>query len=55
MTATYYADGAEMLKDGKLKFTGKAWMNESGENRIGIYIRSQNTREYYGSFSHIVE
>ena len=45
----------EKLEDGKLKFTGKAWMNESGENRIEIYVRSQNTREYYGSFSHTVE
>ncbi|MBR0349421.1 MAG: hypothetical protein IIX16_07270 [Clostridia bacterium] len=43
------------LEDGKLKFTGKVWMNESGENRIEIYVCSQNTREDYGSFSHTVE
>lgn len=54
-TTTYYADGAEAREDGKLEFTGKVWMNESGENKIEIYVRSQNTWEYYGSFRHTVE
>ncbi len=54
-TTTYYADSANVREDGKLEFTGKVWMNESGENRIEIYIRSQNTWTYYGNFKHTVE
>lgn len=54
-TTTYYATGAKVLEDGKLEFTGKAWMNESGENRIEIYVRSQNTWTYYGYFTGTVE
>ncbi|MBQ3128129.1 MAG: hypothetical protein IJC13_03700 [Clostridia bacterium] len=54
-TTTYYATGAKVLEDGKLEFTGKAWMNESGENIIEVYVRSQNTWTYYGYFTGTVE
>ena len=49
-TTTYYADGAEVIEDGILLFTGKVWINESGENIIEVYIRSQNTWTYCGYY-----
>ena len=49
-TTTYYADGAEVIEDGILLFTSKVWINESGENIIEVYIRSQNTWTYCGYY-----
>ena len=41
-TTSYSADKAEVLDDGTLKFTGKAWANDEGLNTITVRIKYNN-------------
>lgn len=55
-TASYTADKAEVLDNGNLKFTGKAWANNDGLNTITIRIKYNNGKwTEAGSFDYTVE
>lgn len=41
-TTSYSADKAEVLDNGTLKFTGKAWANDEGLNTITVRIKYNN-------------
>ncbi len=54
-TCTYYTAKAVTLENGDLEFTGKAWMNEDGENLIKVYIRKNNLWIQSGEISYTAE
>lgn len=54
-TTTYYSSNAVVLENGDLEFNGKAWMNESGINKIKVFIRSENRWIESGVLEYTVE
>lgn len=54
-TTTYYSSKAVTLENGDLEFTGKAWMNEDGENVVTVLVRSNNIWNEVGTIEYTVE